>query len=455
MPLAAATYDHGVIPKNRLFVSLAVILPFVCPQGGRAEVNAPAGSVHWTLQDVKRIAFEHNPDLKSARANHEAASKAVGVSMSQYLPRVDFQAKFEETTLPSPSAGSTELLGTPEPYTAAVVSVKQLLFDFGKTLNLIEASAANRNSAEQNAIAVRNLVSVSVEQAFFAVSATDKLVDVALKGVEQFSETHRRTEVLVRTGARPTFDLSQANVELSKAKLALVNARNARDLARIALLNIMGIPQSTEFALDEGGEQDKTRTSELNLDDLQHKALDHRPEMMREGFSVQAAKYTLQSELRNYLPTVGMQAWYGKYLPNYPDSLRDAWGVGVGISWNLFDGLGTTFRAGELAARADQQEAIFEKERDNISAEVASDFMSLAQSEENLKLADEGQDFARENVRLASKRYQASVGTILELLIAETSLVSAEAVDVDARYRHEIALARLKVAVNAPLKGRE
>jgi outer membrane protein TolC len=47
------------------------------------------------------------------------------------------------------------------------------------------------------------------------------------------------------------------------------------------------------------------------------------------------------------------------------------------------------------------------------------------------------------------------VGTILELLIAETSLVSAEAVDVDARYRHEIALARLKVAVNAPLKAGE
>jgi outer membrane protein TolC len=278
---------------------------------------------------------------------------------------------------------------------------------------------------------------------------------VALKGVDQFNETHRRTEVLVRTGARPLFDLSQANVELSKAKLALVNARNARDLARIALLNIMGMPQSTLFSLTDAANQDQTETGELNLDDLQRKALNHRPELMREGFSVQTAKYRLQSEVREYFPTVGFQGWYGKYLPNYPDSLRDAWGAGIGVTWNLFNGMGTTFRAGELAARVDQQEAVFEKERDFISAEVASDFMSLQQSEENLKLSDEAEAFARENVRLASKRYQASVGTILELLIAETSLVSAEAVDVDARYRHETALARLKIAVNAPLKGSE
>jgi outer membrane protein TolC len=466
---AGPNVTPSVVPNSKLATTTALPaaapspLPSAIPSAVTQPPPTPASAApatgatveHWNLRQAKALAYDHNPDLKSARANHEAASKAVGVAVSEYLPQVDFAARFEETTLPSPSAGLTDLLGTAEPYSSAVVAIRQLLFDFGKAINRIDASVSQKDAAEQNALAVRNAVSVAVERAFFNVTAAERLVDVALKGVDQFNETHRRTEVLVRTGARPSFDLSQANVELAKAKLGVVNARNARDLSRIALLNIMGLPQTTAFVLEDSGGQDQTTTKELDLDELQHKALNHRPELLRQGFDVQTAKYALQSTLRDYLPTIGLQAWYGKYLPNYPDSLRDAWGAGVGLSWNLFNGLGTTFRAGELGARVDQQEALFEKQRQDISAEVAADFMSLVQAEENLKLSDEAQAFAQENVRLAKKRYDASVGTILELLIAETSLVAAEAEDVQARYRHEIALAQLKIAVAAPLKGSE
>lgn len=134
-----------------------------------------------------------------------------------------------------------------------------------------------------------------------------------------------------------------------------------------------------------------------------------------------------------------------------PFRKRGAWGFGVGASWNIFNGLATTFRVKELRARLDQEHARAKRQSQNIVAEVAAAYMNLVRAEQNETVADEGAEFAKENFQYARKRYDADVGTILELLVAETSLVNAEAVQVEARYRYATGLAALQRAVNAPL----
>ena len=105
-------------------------------------------------------------------------------------------------------------------YSSAVVNLNQTLFDFGKNLSLINASRAQTSSAEQEAAAVKNIVEVVVERAFYDVIAAQKLLEAAKRSLDQFQETYRTTSVLVRTGSRPAFDLSQANVELAKSSSA-------------------------------------------------------------------------------------------------------------------------------------------------------------------------------------------------------------------------------------------
>ena len=86
-----------------------------------------------------------------------------------------------------------------------------------------------------------------------------------------------------------------------------------------------------------------------------------------------------------------------------------------------------------------------------IVAEVATAFMNLVRAEQNETVADEGLVFAKENFHYAQLRYDSDIGTILELLVAETSLVDADAGQVQARYRYATSLAALQTAVNAPL----
>jgi outer membrane protein len=413
--------------------------------------HAQDAPVQWSLADVTKIALQQNPDLKSASANYDATSHAITAAISGYLPRVDFSGNISETTLPQPSAGSSSQVGIKLNYSNVIFQVNQVLFDFGKNLAQINAARAQSGSAEQQAFAVKNTVILAVEQAFYDVIANQKLIDAAQQSLTRYQETYRRTEVLVRTGARPEFDKTQATVELSKAKLALINSQNALELSKIALVNIMGMEDQVPFTLVEGPAQDKTVSTELDLLKLERKALDFRPEMKSSEFNVEASQDVLHGEMTNYLPTFSFQAFYGNYLPSYPDSLRNAWGAGLTANWNLFEGMRTTARVGEFAAKRDQQEALREKEREAIIAQVAQDYMLLVRAESNFQVSTEALTAAQENDFLAKKRYDSAVATILELLVANGSLISAEATAIQARYEKAIALEQLKTAVNGPL----
>ncbi|MGZ6331352.1 MAG: TolC family protein [Bdellovibrionota bacterium] len=406
-----------------------------------------AVATQWTLADVKRIALEQNPDLRSARANYEAASKTILQAISGYLPHIDLNARFDETTLPRPSAGLTDLLGIPTPYLSATASVTQTIFDFGKVLSKIFQAQSQTRSAEQEALAVREAVQFSAEKAYYGVSASQKLVEVAEQSLLRFQETLRRTEVLVRTGARPSFDLTQANVELSKAKLSLIGARNTYEISKITLLDILGFKDQIPFVLLEQEPAPAPSASSLALGELSQIALRSRPEIHQSEANVDAARYALSAQNREYFPTFAFQGWYGTYQPDYPVALRNAWGVGVGATWHVFDGLENYGKASELASRLDQREILFDREREVVQSEVARSYMDYVRSEHSLEVANEALSFAQENSSLAKKRYDASVSTILELLVADTSLVNAEASAIQARYEHAISLAQLKVAV--------
>ena len=406
----------------------------------------------WKLDDVLRIAFQNNPDLKSAEANYQATSKTIMQAVSGYLPQVNVIAGLNETNLPSPSAGASAQVGIKLTYSSAVVNLSQTLFDFGKNLSLINSSRSQASSAQQEAEAVKNVVQVVVERAFYDVIAAQKLLEAAKHSLDQFQETYRTTSVLVRTGSRPAFDLSQANVELAKSKLSYINAENSLDLSKIALLNFMGFAQQIDFQLQEPEKTDQTRSGELDLSHLEQRALDFRPEMKSSEYAVKDARYQMHAEMTQYLPTLSFQGYYGTYQPNYPVEIRTAYSAGLALTWNIFDGLRTTSRVGELGYRLDQREALQEKEREAIVAEVARDYKELIRSESQLTVATDALASAKENSDLAHKRYQASVATILELLVAETSLIEAEGAAIQARYQREIALTQLKVAVNAPLK---
>lgn len=438
-------------------MKILTVIVAVCflPGSARAQPS-PGGNEKpvqftWTLQDVKKLAVEQNPDIKSAIANYNAASKSVMEAEGGMLPKVDITSGLQETTLPSPGAGSTANLGKELSYSSVVAGVSQLVYDFGKTLNDIAVNRALGNAVEQQAEAVRLAVSLSAELAFYSASSAEGLVAVARQGVAKFEETRRRISAMVEAKARPSFDLSQADVELSKARLNLIRAENDRELARIFLLKILGMPSETSFNLAGNSSARLVDPGEIDLRKLTETALQNRPELKRREYELESARSALLREKDGMYPVISAGGWIGKYYGYYPNALDNAWGAGLSMTWNIFEGRKTTARIGEFSAKVDAGSAELDKQRLTIESEVARGALDLKRQFVTLKVARENLDNAGENARLAKLRYDAGVATFLELLTADTALLEAQAFSVQTRYQYESALAFLATAVNGPI----
>ena len=301
--------------KSAIFISIIVLTAGYSPAwSGESPKTSTAAVVYshrtlWTLQETTRIALRQNPDLLTALDNIQAAEDVIGQSVSGYLPHIEGAAGVQRSTLPQPSAGSTALLGEPSPYASAALAVQQTVFDFGQALEHIRSEVSRERAAKEELYAFQNVVTLGVEKAFYDVALTKDLVAVAKRAEAEFRETQRDTTLLVDTGVRPPFDLSQANVELETAKLSLIKAQNSHDLAKVALLNIMGMHDRVDFEIEASTQIPGISTKKMDLDWIIGQGLQLRPEMRRDTLEVRAAKQALRSEVASLLPS-GFKSWF-------------------------------------------------------------------------------------------------------------------------------------------------
>jgi outer membrane protein len=118
----------------------------------------------------------------------------------------------------------------------------------------------------------------------------------------------------------------------------------------------------------------------------------------------------------------------------------------------LFDSILTTAQVGE--AYANQQRLIAEEKdlRQQITLEVRRSLLDLRRANESIRVSEQTEVQARENLALAEGRYQAGVGNIIEVTDAQTSMTSARASTIQALYDFKTALAQLERAVGRDLE---
>jgi outer membrane protein TolC len=85
--------------------------------------------------------------------------------------------------------------------------------------------------------------------------------------------------------------------------------------------------------------------------------------------------------------------------------------------------------------------------RQRIELDVRQAWLALEQANGELAAAGKGGDQAREATRIAGVRYQAGVGTLLEVTSAQASLAQAEFSVASARFNHHLARVQVILAV--------
>jgi outer membrane protein len=111
--------------------------------------------------------------------------------------------------------------------------------------------------------------------------------------------------------------------------------------------------------------------------------------------------------------------------PQLPANNRE-WYLGVQVTIPFFEGFGRTYDIHEAEAKAERQLDVLEDTRQQVGLDVWTSYQALQAAGKNVVNSSTLLDAATKSYVAAQRRYQLGVGTILELLNAQSSLAAAK-----------------------------
>jgi len=409
--------------------------------------RAPIGGRFISLAEAIDIALEGQPNIQARLYDYAAARFRVDQALSPLLP----QLAGNVTTSRSQNVVfiNSAVTGVTTQVTAernwdqtflAQVTLSQLLFDFGKTSSSVEAARKLANVAFENIELQRQLITLAVKQAYTNINFAQRLIRVQEQALARADLNLRSARGFFEVGTRPKSDVTRAEVDVANARVDLIRARNSEQLARVALNAALGIPVETQTQIE-----DNLLYEPIALDPpaLRAEAIRQRPESKQARLQVEVADAQLKRSQRDFLPDISGNTSYGGATTD----LLPAWSFTLNFTWSLFDGGNRIGRYREAKANRDASEARVRASDLDISQQVEQAQLTVAETEQRIQAAQVAVASAQENFRLAQGRFDAGVGTILELTDAQLALTQAQNTEAQALADFRNALAQLDRAV--------
>lgn len=434
---------------------VVVLLALAATLGGRPVASAqtpPAPTTPpstpgrvLTLDEAVAIALEAQPQIQARLADYAAARFRVDQALAPLLPQLTGSwtaaraQSVSTSTVTSTLPRSHTVTSWSDP-TTAKVSLSQILFDFGKNLAATEAARRNADVSLEDVELQRQLITQTVKESYTQIVFAQRLIRVNLQALERAELNLRSARGFFEVGTRPKSDVTRAEVDVANARVDVIRARNAERVARAALNVAMGLPADTPTQV-----QDNLAFQPVTIDrsQLMTEALRQRPEYRQAKLRVDAADASLRQAIRNYLPDIKGGGFYGATRAD----MNEIWELNLSLEWSLFDGGSRIAKHREAKAALEAAQARVKVSELDISRDVEQAQITVAETEERIQAAQKAVESAQENFRLAQGRFDAGVGTILELTDAQLALTLAQNLEAQALADYRIALARLDRAL--------
>lgn len=409
--------------------------------GLAAHVAAAQTGERLTLHEAEQRALASHPAIKAAQDLADAASEAVHESRAAYLPTVAAGVTGAQAEQGSRIAAGG--LNNPIilPRFATGVSVGQLVTDFGRTKALVQSSALRADTQRLATDSRRADVLLQVDRAYFTALRAGAVQKVANDVVKERQLVVDQVSALTASGLRSSLDLSFAKVNLSEAQLQQVQAQNDVQAAFAALSTAMGAPASGAYSLLE---EPLPAAPPDDSTPLVQQALRDRPDLAAERFAGQAALKLADAESATWLPTVSVVGAFG-VSPYRTETLASHYAAaGVTVTMPVTTGGLLVARRAEASLRAQAEAQRLHDLENTVTRDVRTAWLDTRAGFLRVGLADQLRTQAADAEDLAQARYDAGLGSIVELSQAQLAKMRAEIESATARYEYQIRLAALK-----------
>jgi outer membrane protein len=424
----------------RLGAAILLCSPAACAQE-KTDAGAPK-QITVTLAQAEAIALKNNPTISEGRLRTLVAREFVREQRAALLPNASVNLTGVESNPGSRVAagGLNNPVLFPRAAEGAVIS--QLITDFGRTANLVSSARYQAEAEAQNEAATRAQILLAVDHAFYGALETQALVQVAERTVQARQALADKVSALTKAKLKSDLDLSFANVDLSRAKLLLLEAKNNSETSLAELSAILGYPDLQDFKLIE--EPGETQSPEPDPSPLIQEALRQRPEANALRLEEQAAEKFSRAEHDLWRPTIAGLGVVGE-APVRDDHIPNWYGAaGVNIQIPVFNGFLNNARAkaADLQMEAGHQRLL--NLQNNIARDVRIAWQDSNRAYQRLSVTQGLRQEADLALELAQSRYNLGLSSIVEFSQAELQKTEADISDTAAQYEFQLSRRMLR-----------
>jgi len=282
----------------------------------------------------------------------------------------------------------------------------------------------------------------NVKNAYYQVLKAKLSRDIDVEVREQYRKQLEQAKLFYAAGKKPKYDVTNAEVYLSGADLRLIDGDNALSRAWLSLNTAMGYEGGAAYKIKEISTLDKLTISEQ---EALARANKNRQDLQGLLAQKAAAEKSVALAKADYFPSLDANAGYefaGSQTP-----LAQGWTVGVGLSWNLFQGFATQQSVQKALANLKITEAKIAALKLQINQDVKTSLLNLRKAEESIANAQLQVRQSTENLELVNLRYQTGLATSLEVTIATVNFSQAKQTRVNAYYNYVTSKANLEKAM--------
>lgn len=386
-----------------------------------------------TVQQAISESESHSPRLQKAKAAQEEVAWKKTEALNTFLPTVQasasylFDKKYVVTDVFLNPANPPVGIAAVVPSSNVTLTASYPIFEGWAGMNRYSSASSFSTAAQKEYDWTEFQLSREVILQFYKTLAAKELLQVAEQNLKTLQDHLRDVNLFKKAGVSTNYDVLRVEVQVSEAESEVLNATDNLAVSRSKLAEVMGLD-----ADDRALSGNWPAFNAKNTANLQKDSLAARPDLQALEMRSEGSKSLSKASSSYWVPKLsffGQYQYYNNRNDKYDDwdKYRDAYQVGLSMTWNIFDGMTSISRDHQSFQQAVQSEKSLVQAR--LKAQQDLEFWKRKYLYFGTVFKARQNDVikAEESVRLARQGKKVGTRTDTDLLDAEAELFRARA----------------------------
>ena len=434
---------------HRTVLTLGAVL-LVAGAGAAQEPSIlDAGATRITLDGALARAVVRSPQLAQSEQALVNAGETRRTAVGAFLPTISTNSGMSVRSTQRFDAATDRLVtGSSNSYNAGLTA-RYDLFRGGQRFSELDRAAADVTAARARREDQRFNVNFQTKNFFFQALRQEELLTVALRRLEQATQSLEMTRTQQQVGAGTVSDTLRARLEFINSRQAVLTAQIQTRAARFALGRQVGIAEPVIPVAPDDLEPRPLRLSEREILEV---AENLAPSVQAAEAIFEAAREAYSSSKSAYIPSLSLGTGYN--WSNQEASFSGgitSWNLNFNLSYPIFNGFSR--EASIVRAEYSTRVARLQEDDARLASRQETDaaLRTLETSELAIDIAGEAVAVADEDLRVTRERYRLSVAIILDVVTSQIASDQARVGLVNARYDYVLARAELEAILGRDL----